>query len=59
MDNIEQLETALINDPSTSYWLKQQLQITMTRDPLDGLNDAELLVMVLKFRLDNINKQVS
>ncbi|MGK2231132.1 MAG: hypothetical protein ACI92O_000290 [Colwellia sp.] len=59
MDNIEQLETTLINDPSTSYWLKQQLQITMTRDPLDGLNDAELLVMVLKFRLDNINKQVS
>ncbi|WP_290573509.1 hypothetical protein [Idiomarina sp.] len=44
-------EKALINDPSTSYWLKEQFEKTAERDPVDALNDAESLVSALRARL--------
>ncbi|USD62195.1 hypothetical protein J4N45_10180 [Vibrio sp. SCSIO 43140] len=45
-------ELTLLNDPSTSNWLKQQLQESKNRDPLDALNDAEILVSVLTANLE-------
>ncbi|WP_172600129.1 hypothetical protein [Sulfuricystis multivorans] len=41
-------------DPSASFWLKEALRKSITRDPVDALNDAEVLVAVLKGRLDRI-----
>lgn len=46
-------ENKLENDPSVSHWLKEQLALTRQRDPLDALNDAELLVRMLEIRLEN------
>lgn len=47
-------ERALIADPSTSYWLRAQLNVYDGRDPLDALADAEMLVAVLKARATKI-----
>ena len=44
-------EQELLNDPSISYWLKGQVQASQSRDCLDALLDAELLVEVLKERV--------
>lgn len=44
-------EQALTSDPSTSHWLKEQIERTKERDPVDALNDAEALVSVLQSRL--------
>ncbi|MBD1389456.1 hypothetical protein IC617_08455 [Neiella sp. HB171785] len=46
-----EFEQAIAYDPSTSYWLKEQLDVTKQRDPVDALNDAEALVTALKARL--------
>lgn len=43
-DRIQQL----LASPSVSFWLKDALRAMTNRDPLDALNDAELLVEVLK-----------
>lgn len=37
----------LLADPSISYWFKSALRSALTRDPVDALLDAELLVRVL------------
>lgn len=56
MNTIEQhirdLESVVASDPAASFWLKQQVEITKTRDVLDALSDAETLVRILKSRLD-------
>ena len=44
-------EQAILQDPSTSYWLKEQLKRTGGRDPVDAINDTEVLLSVLKTRL--------
>ena len=44
-------EQELLNDPSISYWLKGQIQSSKSRDCLDALLDAEILVEVLKERV--------
>ncbi len=44
-------EQALANDPSTSFWLKEQFEATKKRDPIDALKDAQTLVAALKARL--------
>ncbi|EGR0524952.1 TPA: hypothetical protein P7L52_003228 [Vibrio cholerae] len=48
------LEQTLLSDPSTSNWLKEQLDLTKKRDPVDALNDAEVLVTVLESRLNTV-----
>lgn len=53
------LENQLINDPSTSYWLKTQLMTTQMRDPVDALNDAKALVVALSHRLSVIEQSLS
>ncbi|EKF9121552.1 hypothetical protein O1B25_003420 [Vibrio cholerae] len=45
------IEHTLLSDPSTSNWLKEQLDLTKKRDLVDALNDAEVLVTVLESRL--------
>lgn len=45
-------ESEIVNDPATSYWLKEQLSAASNRDIVDFLADAELLVAVLKARLE-------
>lgn len=35
-------------DPAASYWLKNAIQSAIARDPVDAINDAELLLEILK-----------
>ena len=48
------LEDRVLADRSCSFWIKNQLEVTKQRDPVDALNDAELLVAILKQRLTAI-----
>lgn len=45
-------EQLLINDPVISFWLKDQIRITKSRDVLDTLIDAEMLIKILNQRWD-------
>ncbi|EKA4522886.1 hypothetical protein OLI68_003187 [Vibrio cholerae] len=50
------IEHTLLSDPSTSNWLKEQLDLTQKRDLVDALNDAEVLVKVLESRLKTVTQ---
>jgi hypothetical protein len=41
---------AAIQDPATSYWLRDALKAAMQRDPLDVANDAEFLAVIFAKR---------
>jgi hypothetical protein len=41
----------VIEDPATSWWLRESLTRAMIRDPVDALNDALLLAQLLDNRL--------
>jgi hypothetical protein len=56
-NNFTRRELELVNDPSTSYWLKQQITKLQNRDVLDGLIDAEILVEVLKEKAELISNK--
>jgi hypothetical protein len=43
-------DAELLADPTISFWFKKALKDLVERDLLDALNDAELLVAVLKRR---------
>ena len=45
------LEARVLNDPASSYWLRDRILDTRNRDPLDALRDAEMLVKILKARV--------
>jgi hypothetical protein len=45
----------ILSGPGTSHWLKDALTLAHYRDPVDTVNDAELLAMVLGHRADQIN----
>lgn len=53
---IDTLEQELQDDPSASFWLKEQLEVTKGRDIVDTITDAELLVLVLKSRLESLEQ---
>ena len=53
---IDTLEQELQYDPSASFWLKEQLEVTKGRDIVDAITDAELLVLVLKSRLGSLGR---
>jgi len=42
----------ILDDLAASFWLKNALRSALNRDPVDALNDAEVLVVALKERLD-------
>ncbi len=44
------IEQRVLTDPATSFWLKQALEASRVRDPLDALNDASALHAVLAER---------
>jgi hypothetical protein len=44
----------ILSGQGTSYWLKNALTSALDRDPVDAVNDAELLAMVLGHRADQI-----
>ena len=44
----------ILNDPACSFWLKEALEKSLTRDPVDALNDSETLVADLQGRLNNL-----
>lgn len=50
---LNQVET-IISDPTTSDWLRSALSSALDRDPVDALNDAELLASTLKERLETV-----
>lgn len=53
---IDTLEQELQYDPTASFWLKEQLEVTKGRDIVDAITDAELLVLVLKSRLESLEQ---
>lgn len=53
---LSKYEQQLKKDPATSFWLRDQLKATEKRDPIDALNDAELLVSSLKARLETLHR---
>ncbi len=42
----------ILDDPFTSTWLKNSLNTSLQRDPIDAVFDAELLARVLNKRAD-------
>ncbi|POZ50658.1 hypothetical protein [Methylovulum psychrotolerans] len=38
----------ILNNPFASFWIKSALRCALDRDPVDALNDAELLVSALQ-----------
>jgi hypothetical protein len=40
----------VVEDPSTSHWLKQSLVGAINRDPVNAANDAEELCQILQMR---------
>lgn len=46
----------VLDDPAASNWLKAVLQSALQRDAVDALNDAEVLVEILRM---NIHKVVA
>lgn len=43
--------TGILDDPCASFWIKNALRSALVRDPVDALNDAELLVNILQENL--------
>ena len=46
-----------LNNPATSDWLRAALQDALRPDPLDALNDAQILEEILKARHDALVAQ--
>ncbi|ABD72072.1 hypothetical protein Rfer_4386 (plasmid) [Rhodoferax ferrireducens T118] len=46
--------TALLDDPSSSFWLRSALKSALLRDPLDAAHDARVLALVLQVRVDTL-----
>lgn len=40
----------VLEDPSTSFWLRAALLSCLSRDPVDAANDAEVLALLLTER---------
>lgn len=48
------LHDKILVDPSASDWLKTTLNAALERDPVDAVNDAEILLKALIEKLDAI-----
>jgi hypothetical protein len=51
-----QLCEAILVDFSASDWIKGALRSALERDPVDALNDAEIIVSALRENLDNAQR---
>lgn len=47
----------VLNDPATSYWLKDTLRSALKRDIVDAANDAEVLAKLLANRCAKLTHQ--
>lgn len=47
-----QVRGVIMDDPASSYWLKNAICVLEARDPLDALMDAEVLVAIAKARVE-------
>lgn len=45
---------AVLNEPSTSDWLKNAVKSAFNRDPVDAANDAEFLADLLREHLQEM-----
>ncbi|QSB03787.1 hypothetical protein JWZ98_23035 (plasmid) [Methylomonas sp. EFPC1] len=45
------LHNKILNDPAASDWLKNALRAALVRDPVDAVNDAEILLNALNEQL--------
>lgn len=52
-------EEQLLKDPSTSFWLKEQIVALNNRDPIDSLHDAEVLLELQKQKVATLEKNIS
>ena len=43
MGNRNMTVNQILEDPATSYWLRDALSTSLPRDPVDVLNDLEIL----------------
>lgn len=48
---VEEPANAVLSDPAASDWLRAALRDSLTRDPVDALNDALALAGILEDRL--------
>lgn len=46
-------EHDILADPAASRWLKEQITATQSRDVVDAMADAEMLLTILKTRFAN------
>lgn len=53
-NNTDSAITDVLSDPSTSFWLKNNLELMLRRDCLDACSDAQILYTLLKNRADAI-----
>lgn len=44
----------VLRSPGTSFWLRNALNAASFRDPVDAVNDAELLFRLLQRRLNTV-----
>jgi hypothetical protein len=47
------LEKQVVENKSTSFWLKKLVEESKSRDPIDVLNDLDVLVQIIENRLTN------
>ena len=47
----------ILDNPTISSWLKEQIKISEKRDVLDAINDAELLLKILNERFEALANQ--
>lgn len=46
------LEQRVMQDPSSSFWLKEQIEATDERDVLDVMKDVEILLSIIHQRFN-------
>lgn len=51
------VSASVLENPATSYWLRQALTSALARDPVDALNDAEQLVALLTQNLAQLQNK--
>lgn len=56
--NYDALKSAIVNDPSTSYWLVNAIQSLEKRDPLDAEDDASTLAELARKRSQELLEAV-
>ena len=46
----------VLSDPSVRFYLKDTIRLFATKDPVDAVNDAELLLLTMKARLEALSR---